>query len=158
MWNCNAKVVCWLGGGAFADVINFEIELNVSVFCLSLHFWRLGVMQVPIGKVMEVWTLRHQVVQISMNPSKRNFQKIHSLVLQFRSKRTTRNKEKTTVKHINCRLGLDMIWVRKPMKLCILANKLQWCIQAPKLANHWLVLMTEEVEAPVSNLPNARRV
>ena len=66
--------------------------------------------------------------------------------------------KKTIVKHIKWRLGLDIIWVRKPMKLCTLANKLQWCIQVTKLVNHWLVLMIEEVGAPVSNLPNARRV
>ena len=42
---------------------------------LSLHLWRLGVMQVPIGNMMMVWKLKHQVVQILINPSKRKFQK-----------------------------------------------------------------------------------
>ena len=47
---------------------------------------KLGVMQVPIGKVMEVWKLKCQVVQNYINPSKRNFQKVHSLLLQIKSK------------------------------------------------------------------------
>ena len=68
------------------------------------------------------------------------------------------NKDNTTVKHIKCRLGLDMIWCRKPMNLCTLANKLQWWIQVPKLVNHWLGPMCVEVGASVSNLAHARRV
>ena len=62
-------------------------------------------MQVPIGKVMEVWTLRYQVGQKSMNPYKRIFQKIHSLLMQLRSKRTTRNKEKQLSNTLNADLG-----------------------------------------------------
>ena len=41
---------------------------------------------------------------------------------------------------------------------CALAKQLHRCVQAPKLGNHWLVLMIVEVGAPVPNLPNSRRV
>ena len=54
--------------------------------CLSLHIWKLGVMQVPIGKEREVWKLKYQVFQNYTIPSKRNFQKGHSLPLWIMSK------------------------------------------------------------------------
>ena len=75
------------------DVINFEIELNVSVFSLSLNFCRLGAMQVPIGRVMEEWKLKYQVLQFCINPSQRKFQKGHSLLLKLVPKRLVRTKE-----------------------------------------------------------------
>ena len=67
--------------GMFVDVIIFEIVLNATVFWLRLHFWKLGWIPFPIGKLMEVWQLKHQVVHIYMNTSKRKIQKEQSLVL-----------------------------------------------------------------------------
>ena len=91
-------------------------------------------MQVPIGNLMKVGQLRIQVVQISTNPSKRNFQKCQSLVLQIGSEKTIGIKEKANVKHIEYRVGLDMIWSRKPMNTrCELANNLHRCVQVPNL-------------------------
>ena len=93
IWNCNAQKVSWLRCGVFVDVINFEIELNVSVFSLSLNFWRLGAMQVPIGRVMEEWKLEYQVLQFCINPSQRKFQKGHSFLLKLVPKGLVRIKE-----------------------------------------------------------------
>ena len=81
MCNCNAKKVCWLRGGVFVDVITFEIGLKVIMSWLRLHFWRLGGIPFPRGNMMEEWKLKHQVVQIYMNPSKSNLQNKQSLVL-----------------------------------------------------------------------------
>ena len=74
-------------------------------------------------------------------------------------KRTIGNKERTNAKLLKCRLVLDMIWGRKTFEQGLhLPTELHRCVQAPKLENQWLVLMIVEVGAPVSNLPNARRV
>ena len=125
---------------------------------LSLHFWRLGVMQVPIGNMMMVWKLKHQVVQILINPSKRKIQKCQSLALQLRSKRLLETKKIASFKHIKCRIGWDMKWARTPLKkVCICKQSSQMC-SSPKLENHWLVPMGAEVGASLANLPNARRV
>ena len=127
--------------------------------CLSLHSWKLGVMQVPIGKEREVWKLKYQVVQNYINPSKRNFQKEHSLLLQIKSKKQEETKNMAHVKHIKWRLVLDMIWCQNAAdKGLALPIQLHRSVQSPKLGNHWLVLMIVEVGALVSNLPNWRRV
>ena len=153
------KKVCWLRGGVFVDVIIFEIVLNAIVFWLRLHFWRLGGFPFPIGKLMDVWKLKHQVVQIYMNPSKRKFQKEQSLVLQIRSKGLEETKNNAHFIHIKCRLVLDVIWSRKTSEQGLhLPTQLHRCVQAPKLGNHWLVLMIVEVGAPVLNLPTSRRL
>ena len=60
--NCNAKKGSWLRVGVIVDVINFKIEFNALVIWSILHFWRLGGIESPIGKLMEVWNLRHQVL------------------------------------------------------------------------------------------------
>ena len=74
--NCNTpKKVCWLRRGVFVDAIIFGIELSVIVVCISLHFWRLGATQVPIGTLRKVWTLTHQLVQIALNLPKDMFKK-----------------------------------------------------------------------------------
>ena len=75
MWFCNAYKVCWLRGGVFVDVIIFEIDLNVYVFWLSLHFWRLGGMPCPIGTLMWVWKLNHQLCKCALTHQKEMFKK-----------------------------------------------------------------------------------
>ena len=81
-------------GGVFVDVITFEIEINVIVVCLSLHFWRLGGMPFPIAKLVEVWKLKHQVVQNCINPSKEKLQKNRfGLVCLNKNKKSIGNKE-----------------------------------------------------------------
>ena len=102
--------------------------LDCPCVFLSLHFWRLGVMQVPIGNMMMVWKLKHQVVQVLINPSKRKFQKCQSLALYLRSKGLLETKKIASFKHIKCRIGWDMKWARTHLKMvCICKQSSQMC-------------------------------
>ena len=50
-------------------------------------------MQVPIGRVMEEWKVKYQVLQFCINPSQRKFQKGHSFLLKLVPKGLVRIKE-----------------------------------------------------------------
>ena len=157
MWNCKAKKVCWLVGGAWGclHLWNWvECPYVLVKFTLVEIRWHA----IPIGNMMGVWKLKHQVVHILTNPSKRKFEKGQSLLLQIRSKQTIRN-------NTSCKFQTHQMqnWIRYDMKSNT-SEEVYMCQQTSKMCSShptWKSLasvMNVEVGAPETNLPNARRL